>query len=162
LDAVVVEGPHDDGQFLVAPRFDTDGVQAASGIGVDGKEYPDPVPMAIPVGYERPPDIMDMIRSLVRSEALRTAADKEEVDTFEEAEDFDIPDDPIDRLTEFEKVFEPPASPPAAAAASAAAPVSSTLELPVSSIEDSKILGEKAPTGQPVQSQSPADGSVHK
>lgn len=108
--------------WCVEPRFDVDGVQASSGIGEDGKEYPDPVPMGPPVGYSPEPDLMTMIRSMVRNEQFRAMAEAEGFETFEEADDFEIEDDPLDPLTEYEKMFYPAdeaktnGGPPAAAA----------------------------------------------
>lgn len=94
-------------EYWLAPMYDADGVQSSSGIGTDGKEYPDPVPMAPPIGYNTPPDLMQMIRSMVRSEEIRRAQDAAGVETFEEADDFDIDDDPLDELTPYEKLFYP-------------------------------------------------------
>lgn len=103
---IPVEAPVE--EYCVKPAWDEDGVQASSGIGVDGKEYPDPVPMAPPVGYNAPPDLMQLIRSMVRSEHLQRLADEQGFDTYEESDDFEVEDDPLDPLTPYEKVFEPP------------------------------------------------------
>ncbi|UDN67853.1 hypothetical protein [robinz microvirus RP_147] len=92
-------------------NYDGDGVQSTSAIGSDGKEYPDPIPMAPPVGYSAPPTIMEMIKSMIHSERLLAQADSEGFDTYDEAEDFDIPDDPMDPHTDYEAVFDPPPKP---------------------------------------------------
>lgn len=115
-------------EYLIAPTFDADGVQATSGIGRDGLEYPDPVPMAPPVGYDAPPDLVTMIRTMIKGEQIRQRADEAGMETFEEADDFEIYDDPDDPLTDYEKIFEPPAGPPAEASPSpsAAAPQTPT------------------------------------
>lgn len=102
-------------EYLIKPMVDVDGVQASSGIGLDGKEYPDPVPMAPPIGYQAPPTLMEMIRTMIASEALKASLAEQGFETFEESDDFEIEDDPIDPLTDYERVFEPPATPPAAA-----------------------------------------------
>lgn len=94
-------------EYWLPPVFDADGVQASSGIGSDGKEYPDPVPMAPPVGYSAPPDLMTMIRSMIKSEEIRRKLDEDGFETFEEADDFDIEDDPLDPMTAYEKIFYP-------------------------------------------------------
>lgn len=107
-------------EFCTKPYFDEDGVQVASGIGLDGKEYPDPVPFSVPVGYVPPPDLMDMIRRMVHSEMAQTILKDAGIETIDEADDFDIEDDPLDPLTPYERVFLPPASPPAAAEAASA------------------------------------------
>lgn len=93
---------------LIPAVFDSDGVQVSSSLGNDGKEYPDPVPMAPPVGYTSPPNIMDLIRSMVRNQEVLRLQDEAGIDTFEEADDFDIEDDPLDPLTPYERVFEAP------------------------------------------------------
>lgn len=100
---------------------DPDGIQVRSFLSGDGRyEYPDPVPMAPPIGYKPEPDLGELIRSLVHRE-LSKVAGASELDTFEEAEDFDIEDDPLDPLTPYEKVFEPP--PPQTALPAAPSPV---------------------------------------
>jgi hypothetical protein len=113
---VVVAPPVE--EYCTKPRYDEDGVQVTAGILRDGREEVDPVPMSPPVGYVPEPSIMEMIRSMIRDERFRQNLENEEYETFEEADDFDIDDDPLDPLTEYERVFEPkkepPASPPAA------------------------------------------------
>jgi hypothetical protein len=101
-------GPHIE-EYLVKPAFDADGVQVSSGIGTDGREYPDPVPMSPPAGYEPPSDLMMMLEQLFRrGKAVLEAA---EIETEEDANDFDCEDDPLDELTPYEKVFNPPPEP---------------------------------------------------
>lgn len=107
-------------EYCTKPYFDSDGVQVASGIGVDGKEYPDPVPLSAPLGYQPPEDLMAMIRRMVHSEMAQTILQDAGIETIDEADDFEVEDDPLDPLTEYERVFMPPASPPAAAEAAPA------------------------------------------
>lgn len=97
-----------DDQF-VEENFDVNGVQVKSELDADGRfEFPDPVPMAPPVGVNRQYDeLADMIKRLVRNEISARAVD-EGYETFDEADDLDIPDDPLDPLTPYEKVFEVP------------------------------------------------------
>lgn len=59
----------------------------------DGKFYPDPTPVEVPLGFKRPPSIQEMIRSYVRT-ALSERAAAEGRETFEEAMDFEVDDDP--------------------------------------------------------------------
>lgn len=94
-------------KVLVPSYVDEDGVQVTSEIRSDGKEYPDGVPMQPPVGYRAEPTISELIKMFVRRE-LSQVADQHEFDSFEEAEDFDIEDDPVDPLTPYERVFDPP------------------------------------------------------
>lgn len=95
-------------EFCTKPTFDEDGVQATSGIGKDGKEYPDPTPMAVPVGFGAPPDLMEMMRTMIRNEVIQRRLDEEGFDTFDEAGDFDVDDDPLPPLTIHEALFVPP------------------------------------------------------
>jgi hypothetical protein len=102
--------------WLRAPTFDEDGVQVTSGIDQDGREHPDPVPMSPPVSLGRQRDtLVDTIKRLIAEETFRQAVDAEGFETFEEAEDFDIEDDPMDPKTPYEAVFEPPPPSPVAA-----------------------------------------------
>lgn len=102
-------------EFCTKPVYDEDGVQVSSAIGKDGKEYPDPVPMAPPVGFDNPPDLMEMMRQMIRSERYQERLQAEGFDTFEEAGDFDVDDDPLPPLTLHEALLfpNPAAGPPA-------------------------------------------------
>lgn len=76
---------------------------------VDGREVPDPTPMAPPVGFHKQPSLVDQIRQMVRDENTRLAMNKE-AETFEEADDFDVDDDPHPvGEYDYEENFEPPA-----------------------------------------------------
>lgn len=108
-------------KFLIEPTFDEDGVQVSSGIDQAGREHPDPVPMAPPVGWNAPPTMAAFIKQFVRSALIEERAAQEGFETFDQAEDFDIPDDPLDPHTEYEAVFDPP--PAAAPAVGGGAPV---------------------------------------
>lgn len=104
------------------------------GLTADGaEEVPSDVQVAPPIGYKKQPSMVDHIRQMVRSEQLRMAAEAAGAETFEEADDFEVEDDPVPVGSSelFEPDFEPPApvaeplpgSPPAAPpAAPAAAP----------------------------------------
>lgn len=67
----------------------------------------DSTPVAPPVGYQRSVPLHLQIREMVRSEALRQAAESADMETFEEADDFDIEDDPIDPKSPYENDFDP-------------------------------------------------------
>lgn len=77
------------------------------GLNDEGELIPDPVPIAPPAGYKRQPSMMELVRDMVRSEELRRAANTAGMETFEEADDFDIPDDPIDMKSGWENDFDP-------------------------------------------------------
>lgn len=72
-------------------------------------QHVDPTPMAPPVGYQKHIPLHLQIREMVRSEALRQAAEENDLETFEEADDFDIPDDdvPFDPKSPYENDFDP-------------------------------------------------------
>lgn len=60
---------------------------------IGGDELPSDVPVAPPVGYRREPSMVEHIRAMVRSEHLRIAAEQAGLESFEEADDFDVPDE---------------------------------------------------------------------
>lgn len=70
------------------------------------REKPDPIPMQPPIGYKKSPSLSEQIRAMVRSEQLARDLAAQGVETFEEADDFDIPDDPVDPSTPYEADFE--------------------------------------------------------
>lgn len=71
-----------------------------------GREVLDPTPMAPPVGYKAAPSLADQIREMVRSERLARDLAEQGIETFEEADDFDVGDD-YDPRTPFEETFDP-------------------------------------------------------
>lgn len=77
-----------------------------------GRVYLDPTPVAPPVGYVRHKPMHETIREMVRSEALRQAAENAGLETFEDADDFRIGDD-FDPMSPYEYNFDPPAELPA-------------------------------------------------
>lgn len=88
-------------------RVDEDGVQVNSAMDNKGRELPDPTPLAPPVGFMQTPDLKDIIRDMLRHDQMKRAADEAGVDSFDESEDFDIEDDPLDPQTEYEAEFDP-------------------------------------------------------
>lgn len=72
----------------------------------DGSEKLDPTPIAPPIGYQRQVPLHLQIREMVRSEALRQAAEAAGAETFEEADDFEVDDD-YDPTTPYENDFDP-------------------------------------------------------
>lgn len=65
-----------------------------------GEEILNPTPMQPPVGYKKQPSLLDTIREQVR--AYHQSNIDMEPETEEEADDFDIPDDPIDPHSRWE------------------------------------------------------------
>ena len=70
-----------------------------------GEYLPDPEPVAMPVGFERPPTLAEQVARLVRSNELARLAQSEGMETFEEADDFDVDDD-FDPSTPWEQDFD--------------------------------------------------------
>lgn len=58
------------------------------------EEVPDPTPVEMPVGYERPESLQDMIARMIRTTSM-LAAKSGQFETFEEADDFDDTDDEV-------------------------------------------------------------------
>lgn len=71
-----------------------------------GEELLDPTPIQLPVGYKKQVPLNERIRSMVREEASRWAAENGN-ETFEEADDFNIADDPIEPSSPWEEDFDP-------------------------------------------------------
>lgn len=72
-----------------------------------GREVPDPQPVAVPAGFKAPESLQDQIRRLIRSEQFQRDLADAGVETFEEAEDFEIDDDMFDPSSPYEEVFDP-------------------------------------------------------
>lgn len=70
-----------------------------------GQEFPNPVPMAPPIGFVPQPPIWEQIRAMVQRE-LGAQRAGEDAETFDEADDFDVGDD-YDPSTPYEETFEP-------------------------------------------------------
>lgn len=74
----------------------------------NGHEIPDPVPLAPPIGYLKQPSMMENIRAMIRSEHLRRAAEEMGAETFDEADDLDMPEaDDYEPASPYEQSFEP-------------------------------------------------------
>lgn len=68
----------------------------------DGRQVCDPTPVEVPLNVKRPPTMEEMIQRQVRVELSR-AMDAQGFETFEEADDFEIDEDP-DPLSGYEIV----------------------------------------------------------
>ncbi|AXH73385.1 MAG: hypothetical protein [Microviridae sp.] len=58
-----------------------------------GHEVLDKTPVAVPVGWSPPPSLQETIKRLIRHE-LSAKADSIGYETYDEADDFDVDDDP--------------------------------------------------------------------
>lgn len=75
-------------------------------IAPDGSEHPDPNPMELPIGFERPESIQDLIKRLVTDRVIQKELDDAGLETFDEADDFDVEDEyHVD--SPYEEQFDP-------------------------------------------------------
>lgn len=72
-----------------------------------GELVPDSTPMAPPIGYKKHPSMVEIVRDMVRSERLAQEALAMGHETFEEADDFDVGDDPEVLRSPYENDFDP-------------------------------------------------------
>lgn len=80
------------------------------GIGEDGHAIMDSVPLAPPIGYKEQPSMIELVRNMIRGERLRQEAMQAGFETMEEADDFDIEDDPEPLYSGYENDLDPPMS----------------------------------------------------
>lgn len=71
-----------------------------------GREIADQRPVELPLGVRRPPSMAEMIQAAVRREMSAAAAARGQ-ETFEEADDFEVDEDP-DPLSPYEIPVSPP------------------------------------------------------
>lgn len=74
-------------------------------IHVNGKEYCNPIPNYIPMEGDRVPSLKEQVQRLFRNE-LSALAEAQEFETFEESQDFDIPDEYEIPLSRYQKMLE--------------------------------------------------------
>lgn len=73
-----------------------------------GSEIPDPNPMQPPVGYNPQPSLAQQIRQMIISDRLAREAAEAGMETFEEADDFEVGDDfEEERHSPYEGNFDP-------------------------------------------------------
>jgi len=70
-----------------------------------GRELPDARPMEPPAGYVPSPSIAEMIQQMVTSSLIKQQLAQQGDETFEEANNFDIPDDPVDPSSPYEQHY---------------------------------------------------------
>jgi len=74
-----------------------------------GREIVSPLPMEPPLGYKRQPTMVEIIRQQIQAEHLARDLAKAGVETFEEADDFEVGDD-YEPHSPWENEFDPPIS----------------------------------------------------
>lgn len=73
---------------------------------VDGLFQPRQDKKAATVSFHRPPTLAEQVARLVRSHEMDRFAESQGMETFEEADDFEIDDDPFDPSSPYEKDFD--------------------------------------------------------
>lgn len=68
--------------------------ELATSIHIDGREYPNPIPVEAPLGVDRPPTLKEQIQRCMKIELSQQAA-AQDMETLEESMDFDIPGDDL-------------------------------------------------------------------
>lgn len=76
------------------------------GLDTHGHEIPDPTPVEPPIGYVKQPSLAEQIRQAILSDRLKREAEQAGLETFEEADDFDVGDD-YDPSSPYEETFQP-------------------------------------------------------
>lgn len=79
-------------------------------IDEEGREVLDEMPLEPILEAARAPSLTELVQRCVTDANLAQALRNNDMDTFEEADDFDIPDDPIDPSSPWENDFEPSVS----------------------------------------------------
>lgn len=78
-----------------------------SKINNKGEEVPDPKPMALPVGFTRPEPLAVTIARMVKHNTDLILKSGANIETFEEANNFDTGEDLPDAPTPYEDKFDP-------------------------------------------------------
>lgn len=77
----------------------------------DQGEYPDPTPIAPPIGYKKQPSMVQIVREQIRAAHLARDLEAAGAETFEEADDFEVDDPEGDMAASpHENDFDPPVS----------------------------------------------------
>lgn len=72
----------------------------------NGEEIPDQTPIELPVHFKVPPTIQDQIKRLVGDSEVRRALQEKHIETFEEADDFEVEDDEGKMSSPYEENFD--------------------------------------------------------
>lgn len=125
----------------------------------DGKEIPDPKPLAPPVGYVKRDSLAEQIRQMVLGEKLAQEAAAAGAETFDEADDFDVGDD-YDPRSPYEANFDPMTPEEAAALRSQGKAVDDILGAPPPKPKKStRAATSGAPVSDPAQPGGSAEPS---
>lgn len=78
------------------------------GLAPDGRQVPDPVPLAPPIGYKKQASMVEIVRDMVRSERAQQALRDAGFETLEESDDFDVGDEPEHLVSGYENDLDAP------------------------------------------------------
>ncbi|QCQ84935.1 hypothetical protein [Blackfly microvirus SF02] len=128
----------------------------------DGREVLNPLPIAPPIGFRAEPSIIDLINRQIAAHQL-LLADSLEVDTEEESNDFDLPDEPPDPRSIYEVMVDeyPDLDNAIARESSPALPEQAPAETAVPPVQPEPVPVEPVPappipTSQPLSVGEPA------
>lgn len=68
-----------------------------------GEELPDPTPLELPVGFTRPPTLDELVARLIIDPRVQAELRASGIETEEEANDFDIPDELPDPTSPYQE-----------------------------------------------------------
>lgn len=89
-------------------KHPADGMRRISTLDDRGHELMDQSRVAMPAGFKEPESMEQMMRRLIRQPDFgRVISGDEDAETFADADDFDVPDDPADPSSVFEENFDP-------------------------------------------------------
>lgn len=96
--------------FRGSPKLSIDSYMEkleSRGLGPDGRQVPDPVPMSPPIGYRKQPSMFDIQRQMIRDHLAQYARDNS-LETLEDFEDFEVGDEPHELTSGYENDSDPP------------------------------------------------------
>lgn len=70
-----------------------------------GQQIPDQTPIEVPLGFQKPETIEQKMQRLIRTE-ISARAEEHGMESFEEADDFDVPDDEDDNMDLWESQYQ--------------------------------------------------------
>lgn len=82
--------------------------KTARALGAYGREELDTTPVAVPAGFKRPETLQEQIKRLIQQPGIGKAlSGNDDAEDFDEANDFDVPDDPTEPVSEHEEFWDP-------------------------------------------------------
>lgn len=120
-----------------------DKVRGLCGYNAQGEEIPDSTPVELPVGFTRPKTLQETMRDLLRNEEVRRALEKHDMETFEEADDFEMEDEDRDPRFPANSPYEQDFDPDGVIAKEQAIKSGFVEEIPIERKRKAAILNDK-------------------